>query len=117
MRRTHSVDEQTQTITDGNQPVSSPTRTLSATEMQELGYLVADLKVYESQIEDSIRVNNKAGTSRRISHNEYDNVPNFFFSSGDPCSSSSADNKTFKQDKYLIPFPTNHCRTDTSSNW
>lgn len=121
IRRTHSVDEQTQTNIDETQPVSTPTRTLSATEMQELGYLVADLKVYESQIEDSIIMSSKPSTSRGTSSRgtEYDNVQNFFFS-GDPCSSSScADNRTFRQhhDKYLTPFPTNNCgRTDTMLN-
>jgi len=119
IRRTHSVDEQTQTNIDETEPVTTPSRTLSATEMQELGYLVADLKVYESQIEDSIRRSSKPSTSRDTSSRgtEYD-AQNFFFS-GEPCSSSTCtDNRTFRQnDKYLTPFPTNHCgRTDTISN-
>lgn len=119
IRRTQSVDEQIQMNNDEADQVVMPTRTLSANEMQELGYLVADLKIYESQIEESIRNSSKPSTSRGTSSRgtaDYDNVQTFCLSGDAFSSQTCTGNQSFHQQDFS-PFPMNTCgRTDTLIN-
>ena len=103
-----SVDEQTQTSSNIVQEEPSTTkRKLTATEMEELGSLVADLNHYDMMMDDPFELVD--GPMSRKS-GDYDNIGDIYHNSRDvfrkSSNNSTMERNYLKYDKYVNPFPT-----------
>ena len=83
IRRSHSIDECTQTDLDETDDSNRKRESLSEEQVQELGFLVDVMKVYNSKLEDefsseTLRRGNKE--PNRTYHDNSDDDPDFYFS-------------------------------------